>query len=86
MSSFAFKISLLPYSVILKATCTHHSLFFCFKCKKGRGATGDFETGDAETGDTKTSEREREGERLVMKCTFSVIVSCNLSTSIFGIG
>jgi len=54
----------------------------------GRGPTGDFETGDAETGDTKTSEREREreGERLVMKCTFSVIVSCNLSTSIFGIG
>ena len=32
-------------------------------------------------------EREREGERLVMKkCTFSTIVSCNLSTPIFGIG
>ena len=28
----------------------------------------------------------KEGERLVMKCTFSTIVSCNLSTSIFGIG
>ena len=30
--------------------------------------------------------KEREGERLVMKCTFSTIVFCNLSTSIFGIG
>ena len=50
----------------------------------GRGPTGDSETGDAETGDTKTRERER--ERLVMKCIFSTIVSCNLSTSIFGIG
>ena len=29
---------------------------------------------------------ERDSERLRMKCTFSVIVSFNLSTSIFGIG
>ena len=55
-------------------------------CLDERGLTGDSETGDAETGDIKTSEREREGERLVMKCTFTTIVSCNLSTSIFGIG
>ena len=63
----------------------HSSALCALECIAwGRGSTGDSETGDAETGDIKTSERER--ERLVMKCTFSTIVSCNLSTSIFGIG
>ena len=41
-------------------------------CLDERGLTGDSETGDAETGDTKTSE----SERLMMKCTFSDIISC----------
>ena len=63
----------------------HSSALRVLECiALGRGSTGDSETVDAENGDTKTSERER--ERLVMKCTFSIIVSCNLYTSKFGIG
>ena len=70
---------------VLNVRTMHSSALRALECIAwGRSSTGDSETGDAETGDIKTSERER--ERLVMKCTFSTIVSCNLSTSIFGIG
>ena len=51
----------------------------------GCGSTGDSETGDAETGDTKTGERLRERETGDI-VHFSAIASCNLFTSIFGIG